>query len=73
MISEAISKLEDETNNYGDMSNYTSKLKVAIESIIGKKEESSMDSLFSRGTTTITADNLTSFEDFELVSYLVIK
>lgn len=73
VISEAISKLEDETNNYSEMSNYTSKLKVAIESIIGKKEESSMDSLFSRGATIITADNLTSFEDFELVSYLVIK
>lgn len=72
-ISDAINLLENETNDYGDMSKYTNQLKLAVESIIGKKEESGMDSLFSRGGTNITQDSFSSLEDFELISYLVIK
>jgi hypothetical protein len=72
-ISEAVELFEDETNDYNDMSKYTSQLKTAVESIIGKKEESGMDSLFSRGGTTISSDSFSSIEDFELISYLVIK
>ncbi len=72
-ISEAVRLFEDETNDYNDMSKYTTQLKTAVESIIGKKEESGMDSLFSRGGTTISSDSFSSIEDFELISYLVIK
>lgn len=72
-ITEAVKLFENETENYNNMSKYTSSLKTAIESIIGKKEESGMDSLFSRGGTSITRDSFSSIEDFELISYLVIK
>jgi len=72
-ISEAVKLFEDETDNYANMSHYTTQLKTAIESIIGKKEESGMDSLFSRGGTTISSDSFNGLEDFELISYLVIK
>jgi hypothetical protein len=72
-MSEAVKLFEDETNNYNDMGKYTTQLKTAVESIIGKKEESGMDSLFSRGGTTITSDTFNGLEDFELISYLVIK
>ena len=72
-IADAVKLFEDETSDYSNMSNYTSVLKHAIESIIGKKEESGMDSLFSRGGTNISSDSFNSMEDFELISYLVIK
>ena len=72
-ITEAVKLFEDETDIYKDMSKYTTQLKTAIESIIGKKEESGMDSLFSRGGTTISSDSFSGLEDFELISYLVIK
>ncbi len=72
-ISDAVKLFEDETNNYVNMSKYTTQLKTAIESIIGKKEEGGMDSLFSRGGTTISSDSFSGIEDFELISYLVIK
>lgn len=72
-LSEIVKLFENETNNYNDMSKYTTQLKVAVESIIGKKEESGMDSLFSRGGTTISSDSISSLEDFELISYLVLK
>ena len=70
---EAVKIFETETDNYANMSHYTDGLKTAIESIIGKKEESGMNSLFSRGGTNISSDVLHGLEDFELISYLVIK
>jgi SNF2 family DNA or RNA helicase len=73
VIPHAIKLFEDETNNYSNVSKYTAQLKVAVESIIGKKEESGMDSLFSRGGTSISSDSFNGIEDFELISYLVIK
>lgn len=72
-VAAAIALFESETNHYGNMEKYTSQLQIAIESIIGKKEESGMDSLFSRGGTSISSDSFSGIEDFELVSYLVIK
>ena len=72
-IEKAVKLFEQETSDYSDVSHYTSQLKVAIESIIGKKEESGMDSLFSRGGTSISSDSFSGIEDFELISYLVVK
>ncbi len=73
VIGEAVELFEKETDNYNTMGKYTSQLKTAIESIIGKKEESGIDSLFSRGGTTITSESINGLEDFELISYLVVK
>jgi ERCC4-related helicase len=72
-INDVIELFENETSNYNDMSKYTTALKVAVQSIIGKKEETGMDSLFSTEETTISKDSFNSIEDFELISYLVIK
>jgi hypothetical protein len=73
IIAATTALLESETNHYSNMEKYTSQLQSAIESIIGKKEESGMDSLFSRGGTSISSDSFSGIEDFELISYLVIK
>ncbi len=73
VVREAVELFEQQTKNYHDMSHYTNSLQSAIESIIGKKEESGMDSLFSRGGTTITSSSFEGKEAFELISYLVIK
>ena len=55
------------------MNHYVKGLQNSIESIIGKKDEKGLDSLFSGGGTNITANSFTGNEDFEIVSYLVIK
>lgn len=73
VMQEAVELFEKQTNNYHDMSHFTDGLQTAIESIIGKKEESGMDSLFSRGGTTITNSSVDGNEEFELISYLVIQ
>ncbi len=72
-IQEAIALFEAKTKHYNDMSFYVTQLESSIESIVGKKEEVGLDSLFSRGGTNITAQSLASKEEFELISYLVIE
>jgi len=73
IIPEAVELFEKETKAYVNMSHYTQQLQMVIESIIGKKEESGMDSLFTRGGTSISSSAFSSSEDFELISYLVVK
>lgn len=73
VVAEAVNAMKQETKDYAQMDTYTKRLQVAIESIIGKKEERGMDSLFSRGGTNISSDSFSGIEDFELISYLVIR
>jgi len=72
-IKELVEQFEKKTNNYSDMQHYQTGLRVAIESVVGKKEESGMNSLFSRGGTSILTDGFSGSEDFELISFLVIQ
>jgi SNF2 family DNA or RNA helicase len=61
------------TNNAKDMSHYCSLLESAINSIIGKTEEKGVESLFSRGGTVLSKDTFQGIEDFEVISYLILK
>ena len=62
-----------DTQNAKDMSQYRSHLEAAINSIIGKADEKGVESLFSRGGTVLTKDSFKGIEDFEVISYLIIK
>ncbi len=62
-----------ETNDYDDMEKYQSMLSSTIDFIIGKNEELGMASLFSMGESSLSDDTFQSTEDFELVSYLIVK
>jgi len=69
---EAISILKQQTNNYKNMQHIVEKLKTAINSIIEKKEEVGIKSIFTRGGVSLK-EEFSSFEDFEIISYLVIQ
>ena len=69
----AIELFQNETAQGKDMSHYRHLLEVAINSIIGKTEEKGVESLFSRGGTVLTKDSFKGIEDFEVISYLLIK
>jgi hypothetical protein len=71
--SQSIEALNTQTKNGKDMSAYTDMLETAIQSIVGKTEEMGVESLFSRGGTVLTQDHFSGVEDFEVVSYLIIK
>ncbi len=62
-----------ETRDGKNMSHYSDLLQSAIQSIITVKEESDIDSLFSVGETTALTCNIKGLDDFELITFLVIK
>lgn len=74
VIDETANKsLNDATRNGKDMGAYQFMLEAAIQSVVGKTEEKGIESLFSRGGTTLTQDHFSGLEDFEVVSYLIIR
>jgi SNF2 family DNA or RNA helicase len=72
-IKELVDIFESQTNTYSNMDKYTSYLKSAVESIVGKKEEDDIESLFGSEETSFKSDDDLSLNDFELISYLVVK
>ena len=72
-IKEVYSKFNEETNDGKDMAEMSELLSEAIDSIIDTKEESNIDSLFSAGGTSALMSDISGLEDFELISFIVVK
>ncbi|AWK52501.1 helicase [Clostridium beijerinckii] len=68
-----VEEFNSETNNGKDMKKYSKLLEDAVDNIIGKKEEKGVASLFSKGGTTLQKSLFKGIEDFELISFIVIK
>ena len=62
-----------ETNDGKDMEKYSSLLVETIENILGKKQEAGVKSLFSKGGTAVIKQDINGLEEFELVTFLIIK
>ncbi|MGL5981041.1 MAG: helicase-related protein [Phocaeicola sp.] len=62
-----------ETADGRKMDHYSDLLHIAIDSIISVKEESDIDSLFSLGETSALQGEIKGLDDFELITFLVIK
>ena len=45
----------------------------AVDSIISVKEESDIDSLFSMGETSALLGDVKGLDDFELITFLIIR
>lgn len=65
--------LNHETQDGRKMEHYSELLHQSIDSIIHVKEESDIDSLFSLGETTALKGENKGLDDFELITFLVIK
>lgn len=63
----------EETDDGRDMSEMSELLSESINSIIDSKEESDIDSLFSAGSTSALISEVSGLDDFELISFLVVK
>ncbi|MCI7188022.1 MAG: DEAD/DEAH box helicase, partial [Fusobacterium mortiferum] len=72
LFPDLISEFNRETNNAKDMSKFTNFLEKTVENIVGKEEEKGLDSLFSFGETVFN-NSVQNMDDFELISFLVIK
>jgi len=62
-----------ETSDGRNMDRYSELLKCVIRSIVEVKEEKDLDSLFTGFTTTALVDTISGLDDFELVSFLVVR
>lgn len=62
-----------QTRNGRDMRWATGLLDAAVESIVGAKEESDVDSFFGDGTTGFLENDVAGLDDFELVCFLVVR
>lgn len=65
--------LSVETDEYHNMDRYSSLLKQSIGTILRTEEEKEVLSLFKSGGTTALKDKLKGIEDFNLVSFLIVR
>ena len=65
--------INKETCDGRKMRHYSDLLANAIESIITVKEESDIDSLFSVGESTALLGEVKGLDDFELITFLIIR
>ncbi|WP_242966733.1 hypothetical protein [Desulfosporosinus sp. FKA] len=72
-LTELVSQFNHETDDGHNMKHYSNLLETAIEELIGKKQEIGVSSLFSRGGTTLQKSLFDGIEDFELVTFLVLR
>lgn len=73
VLKELVEEFNIETNDGRVMEHYSDLLEASIENLIGKKEDMGVASLFSKGGTTMQKSLLDGVEDFELITFLVLK
>ena len=70
---ELCKQFNKETRDGKNMSHYSDLLQSAIQSIITVKEESDIDSFLSGVQGNLFSDEIKGLDDFELITFLVIK
>lgn len=65
--------LSAETDEYHEMDSFSSLLKQSIGSILKTEEEKEVLSLFKAGGTTALKDKFKGIEDFNLISFLIVR
>ena len=74
VLPELVSQFNRETSEAQNMQEYSQLLMQAVSNVIGKKQDEGIKSLFTLGRTGISDEsNLSGLDDFELISFLVIK
>lgn len=73
VLKELVEEFNKETNDGRRMEHYSDLLEASIENIIGKKQDIGVSSLFSKGGTTMQKSLFDGIEDFELITFLVLK
>lgn len=72
VLTELVKEFNKETKNATDMSKYTDLLEKAVNDIKGVVEKKGVASLFGLGESTVL-DKISGINDFELISFLVIR
>jgi SNF2 family DNA or RNA helicase len=70
---ELIAIFNQETKHGKKMDKYSNLLKIAIDNILDKKQDLGTASLFSKGGTNPVKNDIVGLEEFELITFLVLK
>ena len=73
VVQSLVDDFNKETKNGNDMITYTELLEKAVFDIKGVVEEKGVKSLFKFGKSTLTDNKVSGLNDFELISFLVVK
>ncbi len=73
VLVDLVDAFNQKTDDGRKMHNFSGLLEHAITNIIGKKDEKGVESLFSKGGTTLLDNSYQGKDDFELISFLIIK
>lgn len=73
VLADLVRSFNEETREGSRMTAYSELLNEAVENLIGKKQEIGVASLFSRGGTTLQKEFYDGLEDFELITFLILK
>ena len=55
------------------MNKYSNLLSLSIENIQGKKQETGVQSLFTKGGTVTVRQDKNGLDDFELITFLILE
>lgn len=72
-IKDVYELFNEETDDGKRMDKYSQLLSNSIESILSVKDENDIDSLFSKGGTTALINDIKGLNDFELITFIIIK
>lgn len=72
-LEDLVKRFNKETKNGNDMSKYTDLLEKAVFDIKGVVQQKGIQSLFQMGQATLFENTVTGLNDFELISFLVVK
>jgi ERCC4-related helicase len=70
---ELVNEFNAETDDGNDMKKFSKLLESSIGAILGKEEEEGVSSLFVKGGTSHTKNHFSGLEEFELVTFLILK
>lgn len=73
VLAELVAEFNKQTDDGRDMRQYSDLLSKAVENLVGKKQEIGVASLFIKGGTTLQKSYNESCDDFELITFLILR
>lgn len=73
VLLDLVKEFNRETDDGRDMDKYSSLLVETIDNILGKKQEVGVKSLFRKGGTATVKKDINGLEEFELITFLMVR
>ena len=73
VLNDLVKEFNFDTDDGKNMSKYSELLVETIEDILGKKQETGVKSLFNKCGTAVVKKDINGLEEFELITFLIIR